>query len=170
MKITKLMTLAAFAAFASLSASAQQMKLNDLEYFEARGTTVLVYNNTYSGAFYDEKFAGLEIIQRGERISTGGGIRLMNTPEQWDFFGIMTSRVVNKEDSSIEVELTYEDYDFVSKLKVTPKGEGCLLEVFLDKPVPAELVGKAGMNLEFFPASYFGKNFLVDGNAKILPK
>ena len=170
MKKTKLMTLAAFAAFASLSASAQQMKLNDLEYFEERGTNVLVYNNIYNGSFYDEKFAGIEIIQRGERIGTGGGIRLMNTPEQWDIFGEMTSRVVNRNDNSITVELTYPDYNFVSKIKVSPKGPGCLVQVYLDKPVPAALVGKAGMNMEFFPASYFGKTYLVDGFGRILPK
>ncbi|MBQ0044481.1 MAG: glycoside hydrolase family 9 protein [Bacteroidales bacterium] len=146
------------------------MKLNDLDYFEERGTNVLVYNNLYNGNFYDEKFAGIEIIQRGERISTGGGIRLMNTPEQWDIFGEMTSKVVDRSNSSIEVELTYPDYDFVSKIKVSPKGAGCLVQVYLDKPVPAKLVGKAGMNLEFFPASYFGKNFLVDGAGRILPK
>ena len=47
----------------ALASSAQTMKLNDLGYFEARGTNVLVYNNLYNGGFYDEKFAGLEIIQ-----------------------------------------------------------------------------------------------------------
>ncbi len=151
-------------------AGAQALRLNDLEYFEARGTNVLVYNNIYNGGFYDEKFAGLEIIQRGERLATGGGIRLMNTPEQWDIFGTMTARKVNPAESSVEVELTYADYDFVSRIKVTPKDKGCLIQVFVDKPVPAELVGKAGMNLEFFPASYFGHNYLVDESARILPK
>ena len=157
-------------AFLSQRAGAQELKLNDLGYFEARGTNVLVYNNIYNGGFYDEKFAGLEIIQRGERLATGGGIRLMNTPEQWDIFGTMTAREVNRDASSVEVELTYNDYDFVSRIKVTPKDKGCLIQVFVDKPVPAELVGKAGMNLEFFPASYFGHNYLVDANARILPK
>ena len=154
----------------SHEAGAQAMRLNDLEYFEARGTNVLVYNNIYNGGFYDEKFAGLEIIQRGERLATGGGIRLMNTPEQWDIFGTMTSRKVNPADSSVEVELTYTDYDFVSRIRVTPKDKGCLVQVFVDKPVPEQLVGKAGMNLEFFPASYFGHNYLVDESARILPK
>ena len=154
----------------SHEAGAQAMRLNDLEYFEARGTNVLVYNNIYNGGFYDEKFAGLEIIQRGERLATGGGIRLMNTPEQWDIFGTMTARKVNPADSSVEVELTYTDYDFVSRIRVTPKDKGCLVQVFVDKPVPEQLVGKAGMNLEFFPASYFGHNYLVDESARILPK
>ena len=151
-------------------ATAQTLTMNDLGYFEARGTNVLVYNNLYNGGFYDEKFAGLEIIQRGERLATGGGIRLMNTPEQWDIFGTVSDRIVDREGNFVQVTLTHTDYDFAAKLRVTPKDGGCLVQVILDKPVPENLVGKAGLNLEFFPASYFGKNYLVDGLARILPK
>ncbi|MBO6027992.1 MAG: glycoside hydrolase family 9 protein [Bacteroidales bacterium] len=151
-------------------ALAQTLTMNDLGYFEARGTNVLVYNNLYNGAFYDEKFAGVEIIQRGERLATGGGVRLMNTPEQWDIFGDVSDRIVDRDGNAIQVTLTHADYDFVSKVRVTPKDGGCLIQVILDKPVPEKLVGKAGLNLEFFPASYFGKNYLVDGLARILPK
>ena len=170
MKGLHLLASAALAAAFSLGAHAQSLKLNDLGYFEARGANVLVYNNLYNGSFYDEKFAGLGIIQRGERISTGGGIRLMNTPEQWDIFGVVSPRRIDRSENSVEVTLTYEDYGFAPRLKVLPKDKGVLVQIWLDKPVPEELVGKAGMNLEFFPASYFGKNYLVDGFARILPK
>ena len=81
MRKLSLIAVAVLSAALALSANAQSLKMNDLDYFEARGTNVLVYNNLYNGSFYDEKFAGLEIIQRGERICTGGGVRLMNTPE-----------------------------------------------------------------------------------------
>ena len=170
MRNLSFIAVAALSAAMALSANAQSLKMNDLEYFEARGTNVLVYNNLYNGGFYDEKFAGLEIIQRGERICTGGGVRLMNTPEQWDIFGEITAREVNRANSSVEVEMTYRDYDFAPRLKVTPKDKGVLIQIILSKPVPQTLVGKAGFNLEFFPASYFGKNYLVDGKARILPK
>ncbi|MBR4228375.1 MAG: glycoside hydrolase family 9 protein [Bacteroidales bacterium] len=170
MRKLSLIAVAALSAALALSANAQSLKMNDLDYFEARGTNVLVYNNLYNGSFYDEKFAGLEIIQRGERICTGGGVRLMNTPEQWDIFGEITARDVNHADSSVEVEMTYRDYDFAPRLRVTPKDKGVLIQIVLSKPVPQALVGKAGFNLEFFPASYFGKNYLVDGKARILPK
>ena len=162
--------IAALSAALAVGARAQTLQLNDLGYFEARGTNVLVYNNIYNGGFYDEKFAGLEIIQRGERIATGGGIRLMNTPEQWDIFGVVSPRKIDNAESSVEVSLNYEDYGFVPRLKVLPKDKGVLIQVWLDQPVPEKLVGKAGMNLEFFPASYFGHNYLVDGMARILPK
>ena len=116
----KLLTfsVAALVAVLSLPCRAQNapvMKLNDLGYFEARGTNVLVYNNLYNGGFYDEKFAGLEIIQRGERIATGGGIRLMNTPEQWDIFGVVSDRKVDYDGNFVEVTLTHTDYDFAAR-------------------------------------------------------
>lgn len=154
----------------ALQANSQSLKLNDLEYFEERGVNLLVYSNLYNGGFCDEKLAGLEIVQRGERIATGGGVRFMNTPEQWDIYAMMTGRTVNREQNYIEVDLNYENYDFAYKLRVTPKDKGALVQIYLDKPVPENLVGKAGMNLEFFPASYFGKNYLCDGAARILPK
>ena len=153
-----------------MSAQAQEYKLNDLEYFEQKGANVLVYSNQYNGIFCDEKTAGIEIIQRGERISTGGGVRLMNTPEQWDIYAELTERVVNKDDNSITVGFVYKDYDFTYKIKVSAAEKGVNMAVILDKPVPAELVGKAGLNLEFFPAPYFGKTYMMDGKSAILPR
>lgn len=170
MKKCRLAAIGLLLSMAALNTNAQSLKLNDLDYFEDRGANVLVYSNIYNGGFCDEKLAGLELIMRGERVATGGGIRLMNTPEQWDIYANMTRRTINREQNYIEVELDYNDYGFKAVMRVTPKDKGSLIEVFLDKPVPENLVGKAGMNLEFFPASYFGKNFLMDGAAGILPK
>ena len=62
----------------------QKLALNDLEYFETPGINVLVYSNQFNGMFFDEKTAGIEIIHHGVRTSTGGAVRLQNTPEQWD--------------------------------------------------------------------------------------
>ena len=106
MKGKTLLAAAAFLLASATGVSAQTLQLNDLGYFEARGTNVLVYNNLYNGGFYDEKFAGLEIIQRGERIATGGGVRLMNTPEQWDIFGVVSPREIDRAESSVAVSLT----------------------------------------------------------------
>lgn len=94
----------------------------------------------------------------------------MNTPEQWDIYPVMESRTVDRKDNSIEVVLYYKEYDFRSKIKVTGKDKGVTMAVYLDKPVPEELAGKAGMNMEFFPASYFGKNYLMDGAPDIFPR
>jgi len=155
---------------AAASLSAQNLKLNDLTYFEDRGINILPYNNNYTGMFCDEKTAGVEIILRGVRIATGGGIRLMNTPEQWDIYPVLEQRNVNADKQEVELVLNYEQYGFKPVIRMTPKDKGVTMSVYLDKPVPEELVGKAGMNLEFFPATYFGRTFMMDGRPDILPK
>ena len=166
----RLIFISVLMALSSSMLSAQSLKVNDLEYFEDRGVNFLVYSNEYNGMFCDEKTAAIEIIQRGVRIATGGGIRLMNTPEQWDIYPVLESRKVDKEGNAIEVVLYYPRYDFRATVKVTGKDKGVTMAVYLDKPVPEELVGKAGMNIEFFPATYFGKSYLMDGKYDILPK
>ena len=152
------------------TAFSQGLKLNDLEYFEETGVNVLAFNNQYNGMFCDEKTAGVELVQRGERIVTGGGVRLMNTPEQWDIYPDLLSRTVNRADQSVALGFEYPDYDFRFRMEVKARGTGFVMSVTLDEPLPAALAGKAGLNLEFFPASYFGKTLLVDGKAMILPR
>lgn len=141
----------------------QELQVNDLEYFEKQGANVLVFSNQFNGIFFDEKTAGIEIIHHGVRTSTGGAVRLQNTPEQWDLIPAVVSRKVDRENNSIEVELRYNDFDFNSKVNVTAKGQGIEITVYLDKPLPEKLIGCAGFNLEFLPASYFEKNYLADG-------
>ncbi|KAF2515032.1 glycoside hydrolase [Flavobacterium zhairuonense] len=148
----------------------QKLKINEKEYFETRGLNVLVFSNEYNGMFFDEKTAGIEFIHHGVRTVTGGAIRLQNTPEQWDLIPKMTSRKVDKANNTIEVTLTYEEFDFDSKIIVTSKGNGFLINVFLDKPVPKQLEGRAGFNMEFLPTSYFESNYVVDGKAGTFPR
>ncbi len=147
----------------------QNLQINDLEYFETPGVNVLVFSNQYNGMFFDEKTAGIELIHHGVRTATGGGVRLQNTPEQWDLVPKLIDRKVDEENESIEVTLRYEAFDFDSKVKVTAKDGGVEISVYLDKPLPEKLNGNAGFNMEFLPASYFGKSYLADGNPGYFP-
>jgi hypothetical protein len=42
---------------------AQDLQLNELEYFERQGVNVLVFSNSFNGGFNDEKNSGIEVIQ-----------------------------------------------------------------------------------------------------------
>ena len=86
-------------------ARGQDLKLNDLEYFETQGVNILVYNNLFTGGFNDEKNAGIELIHHGVRTGQGGAVRLSNTPEQWDLVPEVSNRKINKEANSIESKL-----------------------------------------------------------------
>lgn len=148
----------------------QDLVLNDLEYFERQGVNVLVYSNTFSGGFNDEKNSGIEIIHHGVRTVQGGAVRLSNTPEQWDLVPQSPSRTVNKEEKSIEVALRYNDYDFDSRVVVTAQGKAVEIAVYLDEPIPTELEGDAGFNIEFLPSQYWGKAFIMDGRPNRFPR
>ena len=150
--------------------SVAPLRLNELEYFETRGVNVLVYSNLFTGGFNDEKDSGLEIIHHGVRTAQGGAIRLNNTPEQWDLVPATPERTVRPEDNAIEVKLRFEEYDFDSRLVVTGEGAAVRIDVYLDAPVPAELEGDAGFNLEFLPSQYWSKTYLVDGVAERFPR
>ncbi len=148
----------------------QELLLNELEYFEANGINVLVYSNRYNPVFFDEKTAGIELIHHGVRTATGGAVRLHHTPEQWDLVPEIVSRVVDKESNAISTVLRYADFDFDSKITVTPYKKGFRIEVTLDKPLPAELEGRAGLNFEFLPPDYWESSYLADGNPKLFPR
>lgn len=170
MKTTLIATLLLSCMSAFGSNDDSSLTVNDREYFEKRGVNVLVFNNNFNGGFNDEKNSGIEIIQHGVRIAQGGAIRLNNTPEQWDLVPKMVSRKVNRENNQIEVVMRYDDYDFESKVIVTGHGENAKIEVYLDKPVPKFLEGKAGFNLEFLPSQYWLKTYIVDGRLNRFPR
>ena len=146
------------------------LKLNEHEYFEASGINVLVFSNKYNGYFFDEKTAGIELIHHGVRTATNGAVRLRATPEQWDLVPMLIDRKVDKENNSIEVTLQYKKYNFNSKIVVTAKDQGVIIDVILDQPLPEKLEGHAGFNLEFLPSAYFGKTYFMDGKPGIFPK
>lgn len=162
--------LLSLAVMAASFSQAQDLRLNDSDYFERQGVNVLVFSNSFNGGFNDEKNSGIEIIQHGVRNVQGGAVRLNNTPEQWDLVPKMTYRKVNRDQGSIEVGLRYEDYDFDSRLVVTAKGKAVEIAVWLDKPVPEKLVGHAGFNLEFLPSKYWLKTFMMDGRLNRFPR
>ncbi|MCE3252382.1 MAG: glycoside hydrolase, partial [Cellvibrio sp.] len=145
------------------------LTLNDKDYFEQPGLNVLVFSNWYDGLFSDSKTSGVELIHHGERTVTNGDVRLNATPEQWDMTPMFKERKVNHADQSIEAFLHYPDQHFDFSIKVVKNAAGVRLTVNLPKPLPKSLEGKAGFNLEFLPAAYFHKSFLMDEKAGSFP-
>lgn len=154
----------------SFISKAQDLKLNNRDYFERQGVNVLVFSNNFNGGFNDEKNSGIEIIHHGVRTIQGGAVRLNNTPEQWDLVPKTVSRTVDREKGSVEVVMRYDDYDFDSRVVVTGKGKAVEIAVWLDKPVPEKLAGEAGFNIEFLPSQYWLKTYNVDGRLGRLPR
>ncbi|MCW2365882.1 hypothetical protein M2341_001329 [Sphingobium sp. B7D2B] len=146
------------------------LRLGDSGYFEAPAANVLVFSNWYDGLFADSKISGVEIIQQDRRIATNGDVRLSATPGQWDAIGRMIERKVDARTGTIEAVLEYPEHDFRYIIRAVPRGADLLLTVELPRALPAALVGKAGLNLEFLPSAYYHNAFMVDGKAGAFPR
>lgn len=147
-----------------------QLKLNDRGYFQTRGLNVLAFSNWYDGNFSDAKISGVELIHHEVRTATNGDVRLSPTPGQWDAIPTLVDRHVNTASSFIETFLAYPDYDFHYSIKVATSGDGVRLSVNCVQPLPSELEGRAGFNLEFLPTAYFGKAYYIDGQSGVFPR
>jgi endoglucanase len=148
---------------------AAALGVNDREYLSTRGLDVLVFSNAYDGNFSDSKIAGVEFIHHGVRTVTNGDVRLSPTPEQWDPVPALKARSIEKGGQVIEARLVYATHNFEYVIRAEPHETGIRLRVLLEKPLPAALEGKAGFNLEFLPAAYFGRSYLLDEHSGTLP-
>jgi endoglucanase len=152
------------------SLMAAELKLNALDYLDTQGLSVLVSQNAFHPVFRDQKMGGVEIILHGERIATGGEVRLQATPEQWDPVPLFALRKHGSQPNQLIAYSGYPDLSLSYRIEVTAEGDGFRVAVHLDHPLAATLVGKAGFNLEFLPTAYFGKSYSADAAAGIFPR
>lgn len=155
-------------ALALLSAGCLQgadflMEVTDKGYLDTQGFSVILYHSTFSRMFFDQKNTAMEMILHGRRIATNGDVRLLPTPEQWDPIPQLKSRNADRQSRRLTAEAGYPEYDFHYRLEVSAEPGGVRVAVILDKPLPERLAGRAGFNLEFLPAIYAGKAYMVDG-------
>ena len=154
----------------TLPCAADGLHLNALDYFQMQGLSVLAYQNTFHPVFRDQKLGGIEIIQHGERIATDGEVRLEPTPEQWDPVPALKERRRGSQPDQLIAFSGYPDCSLSYRLEITAEGEGFRVAVDLDRPLPGDLVGKAGFNLDFLPTAYFGKSYRLDDAFGIFPR
>ena len=162
--------LAVLASLCGPAVLAGELHLNDLDYFETQGLSILGYQNTFHPVFRDQKLGGIEMILHGERIATDGEVRLSATPEQWDPVPTFTARKRGRVPDQLTAYSGYPDLSFSYRLEVTAEGEGVRVAVHLDHPLSPALAGKAGFNLDFLPTAYFGKSYVFDGTFGLFPR
>lgn len=170
-QVFSLFTLIIIFALISVGCSREKnsFHINKLDYFEKRGLNVLVFSNWYNGLFGDSKISGIEIIHHEVRTATNGDVRLSPTPGQWDPIPEFIDRKIDRKNNAVEAFLKYPAYNFQYSVKAVIHKDGLLLSVNIDKPLPVELEGKAGFNLEFLPSAYFEKAYLIDGISGTFP-
>ena len=156
--------------FKAAAAAVPGLTVSPAETLEGRGVSVLVEQNHFSPIFFDEKNAGIQIVLHGERIATDGEVRLNPTPEQWDPVPAFGSRVRGTQPNQLVVASSYPALGFSYHVVVTAEGDGFRVAVDVDKPLPQNLVGKAGFSLDFLPTAYFGKAYVVDSVPGLFPR
>jgi endoglucanase len=157
------------------------LKLNEQEYFDLPGTNVMVFQDIYPEGHQ----GGISLIQNGVRVASNGDLRLSSTPGQWAPVPKMDKRTVNREGNEIAVQLSYPDparnrkgfnpidypdLNFSYQVHVKGEGQGIRIVVDLDRPLPAEWIGKVGFNLELYPTVLFGKAWYLGGKTGIFPR
>jgi endoglucanase len=156
------LALAALAGLVGLGASAAELHINQLDYLDTQGLSVLVYQNQFHDVFRDQKLGGVEMILHGERIATDGEVRLLPAPEQWDAVPKFTARTHGAQAEQLLAFSGYPDLGLRYRIEVSAEADGFRIAVHLDQTLPPGLVGKAGFNLDFLPTAYFGKSYLCD--------
>ncbi|HUU06713.1 MAG TPA: glycoside hydrolase, partial [Patescibacteria group bacterium] len=139
--------------------------LTEQEYFARPGVEVLVFHDIYP----EGKQGGIELIQHGERIAAVGDVRLAVTPGQWGLLPKMIRRSVERSIPRATVTLLFEKEQLAYQVRVEPCGEAICVAVDLEKPLPADLAGRASFNLELFPPAFFGKSYHLGDSAGVFP-
>jgi len=171
---------AAFIFTLVLSIHAQELTINEDEYFEMPGLNVMVFYDIYPEGHQ----GAIGIIQNGTRVATNGDIRLEPTPGQWQPVPKVGERQIFPESNEIRVicsypdesrdrkgfnPVFYPDLEFRYSVRVFGEGKKFRIVVDLEEPLPEEWIGKVGFNLELFPGLYFGKSWYLDDESGIFP-
>src|SRR5271168_2201108 len=117
--IRKQIVLAVLALCCGPWSSAAELHVNELDYLEAQGLSVLVYQNQFHDVFRDQKLGGVEMILHGERIATDGEVRLLPAPEQWDSVPKFTRRQRGAAPDQLIAYSGYPDQDLSYRIEVT---------------------------------------------------
>lgn len=150
------------------------------EYFRAGGSDVMAFSD-----FYPEGHqGGITIIMNGRRLAANGDIRMEPTPGQWQPVPKQLKREVTADritttlcfpDSSRHLTgfnpMVYPNMQLRYTVTLTPQSGGELLvSVNLSAPIPAQMEGRVGFNLELFPGEMMGRPYLMDNHSGIFPQ
>jgi endoglucanase len=155
-----------FLAGCSQNKARQKMIINQKEYLEKPGLSVLAFHDFYPVG----NQGGIEIIQHGERIATNGFIRMQPVNGKRFPDPLRARREIDSVNNVIKSVVNYEDFGFSYAVRIWPEGNSIRLAVDLDKPLPKEWEKKLSFNLEFYPPLYLGKSWQIGESFGYIPK
>ncbi|MDO8344042.1 MAG: glycoside hydrolase, partial [Cellvibrio sp.] len=99
------LSLLATAIAFSHASLADELTINDKDYFEMQGLNVTVFSDIYP----DGHQTGVTVIQHGSRVAANGDVRLEISPGQWSPVPVGGKQTVDKKAQTITQSLSYPD-------------------------------------------------------------
>lgn len=161
--------------------AAESFALNEAEYFERAGVSVMLGQDYYPEGHQ----GGLSILMHDERVASNGDLRLEPAPGQWSPIPKPLERRIERAAHQITTRLAYPDPERDRKgfnpiiypdlklsytVRARAEGDAIRVTVDMDEPVPKAWVGKVGFNLELFPGLYFGRSFRLGDTENVFPR
>lgn len=150
-------------------------------YFRRQGADIMAFQDIYPEGHQ----GGVSIVQHGVRVASNGDLRLEPTPGQWQAVPVQTGRIVDREHNEIVTSLAYPDTSkdrhgfnpivypalrLSYRVRVRGDGDAVRIIVDLDKPIPADWVGRVTFNIELYPTDLFGKSWYLGNRGGIFPR
>ncbi len=152
-----------FCLLPALFAAPPQIRLNDLEYFEAPGFSFHAFHNDYKSGHQ----GGLQMIQNGERILDSGDLYLEGT-------SVISSRVLRRTvDRVSQTATVYGEVAALSsgyQLIVRSDGARMFVTLKLDQPIDWSKVRVAGFRIMLYSGAYYAKSFVADSGTGVFPQ
>jgi hypothetical protein len=154
-----------FVVSCSRESAPKKWNINEYEYLETPGLSVLCFHNFYPVG----KQGGIELIHHGERIATNGFLRLESGAGQRMPQPEKAERQIDHENNEITSTVYYQDLDFKYSVNIKTEGNGIRLSVDLERPIPSEWADKLNFTLEFYPPAFYGKSFHIGNDHGHIP-
>ncbi len=156
---------------------AQDLTINDKEYFDSPALSVLVFHNVYPVGMQ----GGIEIIQHNERIATNGNLEFKLNKEKKaipgvDYFHVpipkieKPERIVDRSKNQIMIPFHYDKVGLKYHILITPCEDGAFsVDVNFDDSVKADLFDEIAFEILFYPEAFAGKSYMSENGFGYFP-
>ncbi len=137
---------------------ANELALNDKEYFEGPGISFLLFHNNYLVGYQ----GGLQLIQNGERILDSGDLLLRMKPGVPAPSRGVTRREVDRKAGTAAIHGEIGDWNIGYRFRTRTDGKKILVTLTLDKPLDPAKVEMAGFQIALYPGTYYARSYQSD--------
>ncbi len=141
-------------------------KVHSQEYLDSHQASILAFHNAYP----EGNQGGIEIIQHNHRLASCGFLYATNDKGEGAEYPRLVKRTVGKGVKSIELCLKYEGNPFRHRVRLEARGDSVHLSIHFDKTAANAGLEHLSFRINLFPSLLWGKSFLADGAAGILPR